>query len=68
MLDFFLHPVFNILFCALAFYAGLKTADHYNTHEAQSVDYALKNQYARLQAGTDAHDPAGPYIPNEYRR
>lgn len=66
MLDFFLHPVFNMLFAALAFWAGMKTADRYHSKAEQNLDYQLKNQFARLQAGTDAHDPAGPYISQEF--
>ena len=66
MLDFFLHPVFLLLFCALAFYAGMKTSDKYHSQAEQRLDWELKNQYARLRAGTDAHDPGGPYVPQEF--
>lgn len=45
------------------FHTGMKTADRYHTDAEQREQYALRHQYARLQAGVDADDPSQPYTP-----
>ena len=56
-----------------SFIAGVKLSDYYADRQDTAVNYALKKQFARLQAGVDADDTAQPYVsPDEqdqvYRR
>ena len=46
----------------IAFYSGLKLAERYARERERAVQYALKQQFYRLRAGTDADDPCGPYV------
>ena len=47
---------------AVSFYAGVKFADSYHDKQDAAVSYALKKQFARLRAGSDADDPVQPYV------
>ena len=55
-------PVVICVFAALCFYAGVKTSDYYHARQEAAVNFALKKQFARLQAGVDVDDPVQPYV------
>ena len=63
MLDFLLHPLFIMVYCALAFWAGLRVADKHHERYHHEQEWALTNQYVRLMAAMDADDPGKPYVP-----
>lgn len=64
-MDWF-HPILVILYMILSFWAGMRVADHYNDAATQRQEMALQEQYARLRAGVDAHDPGKPYIGQDF--
>lgn len=54
-----------VLLAAGSFYAGMRTSDRYHFMREESVDYALRSQYARLKAGVDADSSPAPYVPRQ---
>ena len=51
-----------VLCIAASFYLGKRFSDSYHRQESENLKYALQKQYLRLQAGSDADDPAAPYV------
>lgn len=47
-----------------SFVCGMRVSEYYTDRRERAVDYALKKQFARLQAGVDADDACQPYIAN----
>lgn len=45
-----------------SFISGMYVSEHYADRRERAVDYALKKQFARLQAHLDADDTCQPYV------
>ena len=57
--------VILVLLIGASFASGMHVAEYYADRRERAVDYALKKQFARLQAGVDADDTCQPYISSD---
>jgi hypothetical protein len=51
-----------LLLIVVSYLGGMATANYYNEKARREEKYLLEVQYARLRAGVDFYDPAGPYV------